>query len=80
MWLQLEEKRVPYRVEKINMRWYEDDPSHHQFSAGSIDWAFARPGQLSVAADASEAHCCLHMLSVVLTVVVMVRRRKTFCA
>jgi hypothetical protein len=46
VWLQLEEKRVPYRVEKINMRWYEDDPSPHQLPTEPIDWAFALPRQL----------------------------------
>lgn len=27
MWLQLEEKRIPYTIEKINMRCYGDKPA-----------------------------------------------------
>jgi glutathione S-transferase len=28
LWLLLEEKRIPYRMEKINMRSYGDKPAH----------------------------------------------------
>lgn len=35
MWLQLEEKRIPYTIEKINMRCYGDKPSSFLAKVGS---------------------------------------------
>jgi hypothetical protein len=48
VWLQLEEKRIPYTIEKINMRCYGDKPSSFLAKVGSEAlevWSMAAGGQ-----------------------------------
>lgn len=38
VWLQLEEKRIPYVIEKINMRCYGDKPASFMAKVGVKAW------------------------------------------
>lgn len=38
VWLQLEEKRIPYIIEKINMRCYGDKPPSFMAKVGAATW------------------------------------------
>lgn len=62
MWLQLEEKQIPYVLEKINMRCYGDKPA--TFLSKVCGRSCARPAQRAnppaclTQPHASEPACC----------------------
>ena len=85
--MQLEEKRIPFRVERINMRCYGDKPAWFERATGGLLPVVKIDGELvtdsvnimSVVTDRHnhEMKCCGHFLCCYSTVLNLMRKKVT---